>query len=44
MSQESSANTELARWDNGDESSINQHYLRYVKNPTTQPETEAEEL
>jgi hypothetical protein len=44
MNQESSSNTEPTRWDSGDESEINPEYLRYIKNPTTPPETEAEEL
>lgn len=44
MSEEPTANTEVVRWDNGDESSINPAVLQYIKNPTTPPETDAEEL
>lgn len=36
--------TDIRRYDNGDETNINLELIRYIKNPDTPPETEAEEL
>jgi hypothetical protein len=36
--------TRVARYDNGDETNLNFEILRYIKNPDTPPETDAEEL
>lgn len=44
MNNEPAANNNVIQWDNGDETSVNQSVLLYIKNPTTPPETEAEEL
>jgi hypothetical protein len=44
MTNQPTANNEVARWDNGDETHINQNTLIFIKNPITPPETKAEEL
>lgn len=44
MDNQPTANNEVARWDNGDETRIDQNTLAFIKNPATPPETEAEKL
>lgn len=44
MEENKTANNEIIRWENGDETTVNNGLLLLIKNPTTSPETEAEEL
>jgi len=44
MEEPETANNEVIRWENGDETTIHHELVRLIKNPITPPETDAEEL